>query len=127
MQPKYLNRTAAGKTSILFESLPSKYLMSDSVVVTEAILSAIRVGWYYKAYSTLGSDLTDANASRLSDRRVLLWYDPDKAGAEGSVRACKKLRSIGCNAINVRTEKKPKQYTNQQIQEILWKAENERE
>ena len=123
MEPKYLNRRDVNKQGILFESLPSAFIEDNEVVVvTEAILSAIRVGWYYKAYSTMGSKLTDAAAWQLSSQKVILWYDPDKAGEEGARQAFKTLRSIGGKVYNLRTKLKPKQYTNSEIKDILWEA-----
>lgn len=122
MKPKYLNRRDANKQGVLFESLPSTFIEGTAVVVTEAILSAIRVGWYYKAYSTMGSKLTDSAAWQLSNQNVILWYDPDIAGEEGARQAFKTLRSIGGKVYNLRTKLKPKQYTNSEIKDILLNA-----
>lgn len=125
MKPKYLNKKNASKSSVYFESKEStfKVVPEDTCCLVEAALSVIRCGWYCKTFSALGSDLTDSLAYKLSKyKQVLVWYDPDKAGAEGTAKAVRKLSMLGCSAIKIATNKKPKEYTNSEIQEIITKA-----
>lgn len=123
-KPKYLNRASTYRADIMFHSMPSQYtLYPDVFVVTEAILSAIRVGVYAPTVSTLGSKITDEMAYQLSmAEKVLLWYDPDAAGRSGAVKAFQKLKQIGTEIVIINTDLKPKQYTNKEIRDILWKV-----
>ena len=125
LQPKYLNRTATNKADVMFVAKNGEYQSGYNIIVmTEAILSAIRVGVYYKCISTLGSSLTDSVAYQLSTKKVLIWYDPDKAGWSGSLEAYKKLKSLGTEVKIIGTELKPKQYNNEEIQRIVWESLN---
>lgn len=122
MKPKYLNKTAAGKANILFESKDSKHCLTNKiVVVTEDILSAIRTGVYVKSFSLLGTDCTDAVAYILSkyNALVVIWLDPDKAGVVAGPKVLKKLRSIGVNSVIYSGKEDPKYYTNAELMEII--------
>lgn len=118
-EPKYLNKTASNKETVLFESLESKYLLGDYVVITEDILSAIRTGVYLRSFSTLGTKITDAVAYILSKYKCIIWYDNDNAGIEGGIKVRKKLISLGTDVQIYRGTKDPKHYTNEELQEIL--------
>lgn len=118
MQPKYLN--PSNSNSVYFKSLPSKYLITNKVIViTEDMLSAIRTGVYLTSYSLLGTVISDALAYKLSDYTCLIWLDPDKAGINGTRKVKKKLQSLGCKVYALSGTKDPKYYTNEELKEIL--------
>jgi len=120
VHPKYIN-PKVDKASIAFKSQKSKHKVFNFIVVTEAILSAIRTGVYSESWSTLGSTLTDAIALELSNtnKHVVLWYDPDTAGVRGSTKAKNKLMQLDTKVTEIRTIKKPKDYTNEEILSVL--------
>lgn len=114
-EPKYLNPKTANRP-IWYGKQAEE---SDTIVVTEDILSAIRVGEVTQSCSILGTKLDTASAGALSKyRRVIIWLDGDTAGVEGALSISKTLGLVTDTRI-VRTERDPKEYTNQQINEIL--------
>lgn len=120
-EPKYLNKQGASRAAILFESYRSKHWLcpSNTVVITEDILSAIRTGVYVRSFSTLGTKLTDAAAYKLSEYKCIVWYDNDKAGWLGAVKVKKKLESLGTTCLIYDGRQDPKYYDNSELINIL--------
>jgi len=115
--PKYI-QPSRERSKVLFQS---SNLGDDirRVIVVEDILSAIRVGNIIKTVSLLGTKITTGQASVLSRyNRVTLWLDGDKAGQQGA-NSIRKSLSLVTDVDVIRTEKDPKEYTNEQIKEIL--------
>jgi hypothetical protein len=121
--PKYLNKSGGVHKSPLFWSNPAYSLpeySSNVLVITEDILSTIRVGRLFPAVSTLGTKLSIHRAVRSSIAQadmVLIWYDPDEAGTKGAQAAQKKLDLIGVPCTIIKSDKDPKEYDNATIQQ----------
>lgn len=115
-KPKYLN-PIADRQSILFESMPT--YGDDRVVLTEDILSAIRVGEHVKTISLMGTSITHAQANQLTRfKRISIWLDGDEAGVKGA-GAVRKMMSGIVPVDTILTTNDPKQYTNREIKEYL--------
>lgn len=95
MQPKWLHSKDMPKSEILFGM---DNFTGDSVVLVEAPLSVIMLDQYgvHNAVSSFGCKLSDAQARllRANYNNVLIWYDPDDAGRDGTVGAIGKLEDF---------------------------------
>lgn len=115
--PKYI-QPSAERSTVLFESHKVQET-TELVVLTEDILSAIRVGEVANAVSLLGTKITSGQASYLSQyKRVVLWLDSDKAGRVGAANIRRTL-SLLTETANICTTDDPKLLTKQQISEKL--------
>lgn len=116
-KPKYL-QPSYGREKILFKAGDTR----DDVkrlVVTEDMLSAIVVGRVLPARSLLGTKITTEQAVILGRAtRVTMWLDNDWAGINGS-RKIRKSLSLITDVDDVRTDKDPKCYSSQEIEEVL--------
>ena len=98
----------------------------EAVILTEDILSSIRVGRLYNACSTLGTALSPAKLQHclkvFGRKTFILWLDPDAAG----VRGRRKMRSIlemqGLTVRTIRSDKDPKDYTDAEVAQFVSKA-----
>lgn len=123
--PKYLNMKAAGYTSVMFwadpETLFSDPVAEDWVVLTEDVLSTIRVGRVQDAGATMGTYLSHHNAAAIMEfyNNVIIWYDGDKAGKKGAAKARDTLLLQGANVRVLTTEHDPKKYSNEDIRQYL--------
>lgn len=91
-QPKWKNSPGFEKSSVLFGLDEAS---GPDAILVEAPLSAIKL-WQQGirgAVASFGCSLSERQASILRARfdRVLVFYDPDKAGREGTYRACSML------------------------------------
>lgn len=117
IEPKYLN-PVADKDAVVFRSRVAADT-GDTVIVTEDILSAIRVGNHCFAMSILGTKCSTEQLRVLSRyKTVILWLDSDAAGRGGSKTIAKALRLV-TNVKVVRTVKDPKCLSDAEIKEIL--------
>lgn len=115
--PKYL-QPSADRSTVLFESAPI-HPTKGVVVLTEDIVSAIRVGEVAPAISLLGTKITTAQAGYISKYdRVVIWLDSDKAGRVGAANIGRTL-SLLTETTNICTTDDPKLLTKQQITEQL--------
>jgi DNA primase len=129
-KPKYIERMATQSGSV-FVSDPL-LLLPDSgdcvrdagydLVLTEDILSAVRVGRI--ARRTVALLGTSANAEQLAAilkgvRRIAIWLDPDKAGRTAGHKISRTLQLQGFSVQSIRTERDPKYYSNAGIRRIL--------
>lgn len=113
----------------------------DRIVIVEDYISCIRVGELANCYCLFGTNITDKMVKFLCDRysNIVIWLDNDTGrpdgrnpGQEGARRVITKFkrrdsylsrkhsfnyRPIEIN--NIITEKDPKYYTDEQINEIL--------
>jgi len=113
--PKYMNRK--GNSKGVFWANTASY---SKVVITEDILSAIKVGRLYGACSTLGTVLHDSIIAKyLLDKEVIVWYDGDEAGRKGSAKAMKALNMMGVDCREVLTDKDPKEYNIKEARDII--------
>ncbi len=121
--PKYWN-TVGGDRNPIFMSDDAKMLDNPLAgrVITEDILSTMRVGRLIKSLSTLGTSLSDKGAVRASmgkGEHIYIWYDGDEAGVRGAHKVNKTLKLMGLNPIVIETDKDPKEYNNGEIKEII--------
>ena len=114
-RPKYLN-PKIDKTN-----LTADYGQGDTLVITEDVLSAIRVGEVAEARSILGTALSDGVAASIcaADKPVAIWLDPDAAGRRGATKAKRKLDLIGVRSVIVKSGRDPKLYSKEEICSIL--------
>ncbi len=101
------------------------YTMGDKdalpIVLTEDILSAVRVGMVTASYSLLGTSPSYQLLLLVaaSNRRCVVWLDPDAAGRKGATKTSKALRNLGVDTRVLHTEKDPKFYSNEEIRTFL--------
>lgn len=123
-KPKYLNIKGGGSHAV-FESDDATFIenpITDTLVITEDILSTVRAGRVCPAISTLGTTLHYSVASSILLQpytRVLIWYDGDEAGVRGAIKAKKVLTLLGIPCSVIDTDKDPKEYNNEEIREII--------
>ncbi len=108
------------------------------LVITEDILSAIRVGRIVPTVALLGTSVStskvlsalDVCAGRHSKAMagtgfqdtglcIGIWLDADKAGRTAARRLARRLELLGHSALRIRTDKDPKRYSNREIRSIL--------
>ena len=92
---------------------------SSCLVLCESIVSAIKVSRFNKAMPLYGSVISTNKWARLSHitNKIILWLDPDKKIE--SVKFAKEGKLFIENVYPLLTERKPKDYTYQEIKEIL--------
>ena len=114
-RPKYLNPKVDDKPVALFKGI------STEIVVTEDLLSAIRVnGAGFSSACILGTNLSDSQATSLKKwGGAYVWLDPDDAGRKASRKITHQLEMMGFWVEEVKTRKDPKYYSDQEIREIL--------
>lgn len=90
--PKYINPTVERGTVA-----PRFGRGGPCIVLTEDILSAVKVGMVNEAWSIMGTSLPDKIALRLvqAARPVLVMLDPDEAGKKGTAKIVRQLRLLG--------------------------------
>lgn len=128
-KPKYIERMQA-PSSAIFTADPATRLPSSEdwpegsgpdLVITEDILSAVRVGRISKkCVALLG---TSASADQLTclvgASTVAIWLDPDRAGRVAAQKIERTLTLQGYKTKRVRTERDPKFYSNREIRRLL--------
>jgi DNA primase len=123
-KPKYIN-PEADKSTILYWARPAAPPAGE-VVVTEDILSAIRVGAHVTAACIMGTKTSDAQAAQLARfDRVSYWLDPDDAGREGNRKGCRKLGLV-TSVREIVSHVDPKNLPDREIRELLGLAPNHR-
>lgn len=124
-RPKYLSPALApGQPKPVYKAIPFRGEPDRSrLVLTEDILSAIKVGEVASAWSILGTSLTALRSAEIANygaSEVLVWLDPDEAGIKGRRRIVPELRSLGVNARAIRgATKDPKLYNQDEIRSII--------
>ncbi len=121
-QPKYLNIAGADKGGILYKRYPdgSDSLLTSTVVITEDILSAARIGEVNISYSLLGTKLSDGQANQIGKyANAIWWLDGDNAGITGARKGQRKLQFLVESQRIIRTPKDPKCYSKRIIRKIL--------
>lgn len=122
--PKYMNKKSGDMAAVCFHSDDALLLddpITEGIVVTEDILSAIRVGRLMPAISSLGTHVSDKIAVQLarSTDIVYVWYDGDEAGLRGAAKAKKTLELQGLDVRLIKTELDPKEYSNDEIRRTI--------
>lgn len=87
------------------------------IVLTEDILSAIKVGMVNEAWSIMGTSLPDKIALRLVNaaRPVIVMLDPDDAGRKGTAKIITQLRLLGLTAGSYLGRADPKLLSQEEI------------
>ena len=122
--PKYLN-PRADKSRLWFNSAFSPNGCTEDskvAVVTEDILSAIRVGQVRQCsgVSLLGTSTSPYHLERLMQyKHVVIWLDPDSAGERGAEKLRRTLSLTGQLLSVLKTERDPKLYPHDELREIL--------
>lgn len=124
--PKYVSMV---NTQCMFEVNTLNPLLPEAVVLTEDILSAVKVGQVQTSASLLGTSFlpgyTDSPYINNNEHTLfILWLDPDKAGKVGSATIAKKLSLLGKRTYVLETERDPKCYSKEQIRNLLLKVQN---
>ena len=91
---------------------------SRTVVLVESIVSAIKVSRVAQTCPILGSHISNRRLLRLSKSHdtIVLWLDPDKR--KEAMEITKRARLFGLNTKVILSDKKPKDYS---IDEISWR------
>lgn len=114
-RPKYIMPKGATGT-LWYDTRQS----SDSIVIVEDILSAIKISKAgYVSCAVLGTSIPWELGRLCDNRRVVGWFDPDKAGREGYVKLRKALGPFGISPVKVTSERDPKLHQKHEIQSIL--------
>lgn len=114
-KPKYYN--IGGTDSVLV----IRNTLSDTVVVVEDILSAIKVSRVCNAVSTLGTNLNFSKATKILKvaKKGFIWYDADEAGIKGCKMGLINLNMQGGVFKSISSDLDPKEYTTQAINNYI--------
>lgn len=117
-RPKYVN-SPTNRVGVVAE-----YGQGASLVLTEDILSAFRVGSHTHAMALLGTKLCDVALTRIvgMGKPVLVWLDPDKAGRSAAAKINRSLQLCGMRSIRVQSVRDPKFLSRREIANTLHRA-----
>lgn len=93
---------------------------SDTVIVVEDIISAIKVGRQYATFPLFGSTMPAEALKTLVERfsRTRIWLDRDKT-KEAALMASKAVLRTGKDVSYISTQLDPKCYTNEQVKRFV--------
>lgn len=121
-QPKWLSY---GDLNSIYHFVGNKF--SNTVVLTEDLLSAIKVGKACKTLDTMPIFGSHISAKRLLHLKqycakieVYIWLDKDKQ--KESIKFTKLAQQLGLKAYSIITDKDPKEYNEQEINKWLYKS-----
>lgn len=99
------------------DTLVARFGKGDTLVLTEDILSAHKVGKVAEAWALMGTALTDGVANLIAARGkpVLIMLDPDKAGIKARGKIYKQLGALGVDVRIARLLKDPKLLTKEEL------------
>lgn len=112
--PKWINIKQRGRKDIYFRATAGNAV---TIVLVEDIISAIKVARHSECVALLGSYITDDLILSLALHRVLIWLDEDKKNE--AVKYLMRMKSLGIAATLRVTSKDPKEYSTDEIKEIL--------
>ena len=116
--PKY--RTV-GTKKLWYQGARS--IHTNKLIVVEDMLSAMRVGWKYPCIALRGTSLSEEVTSKLCQfpkgTTIFTWFDSDKPGQTAAKAFKEKLNWAGFGFVNIVSEKDPKMYTEEEIDDIL--------
>jgi Toprim-like len=128
-KPKYIERMSSPSSAVFFAdpatALPAEddwcEASGPDLVITEDILSAVRVGRIARrCVALLG---TSANEHQLEITEgcetIALWLDPDRAGKKAAFKLGRTLSLQGYKTVTIRTGQDPKFYSNREIRRLL--------
>ena len=117
---KYIN-PSINRQGIMFyskgyTSTEYKHDYNKSVVVTEDILSAIRVGVLHQSISLMGTKFSTQMLNVLTKYlKVIIWLDSDEAGINASNKLSNVLSLFDITTVIIKSKKDPKMYCNSDI------------
>ena len=116
--PKYIGCSASKATVI------PKYGEGECIVLTEDMLSAMKVGQVMEAWSLLGtSPSTHMLAQLVQDGRpVLGWLDSDEAGRRAAHKLMEELRRMNIPCADIVTDLDPKLLSRAEITQRIESA-----
>lgn len=108
--PKYLTRGRAEDVLHLLD-----FVQTDALVLTEDLISAIKVGRQFSTVPLFGSNLSLERIVRLSKitKRLVIWLDDDKY--EEALKFRNRAAQYIPNVHVLRTPKDPKEYNDEAI------------
>ena len=118
-KPKYIN-PKLDKSCIRFVTKSPRF--SQTCVVTEDVLSAIRVGEIkgYTGVALLGTTASAGDLNYLTKfKNVALWLDPDQAGRKAKSSISRSLRLLGVQSKAVNSDRDPKLYDRRTLEAML--------
>ena len=115
--PKYRNVYLSGSRDIYakFDRRSKTNTFGNTLVLVEAIISAIKVSRHVDSIALLGSYLPDSIVGHMLEYdRILIWLDPDKLSA--SITDAMRFHMLtGRKVMPIFSDKKPKQYNDKEI------------
>ena len=125
--PKYMNPVIAKDALYIYfgqrtpDGLLTRHGSADleKVVITEDILSAIRVSEYLTAIPALGTSPTRAHLAQTVGRKVYLWLDPDQAGLDGAAEFLSALQFHDYPPTVIHSQADPKNLTRRAMRSVL--------
>lgn len=103
------------------DTLVARFGRGNTLVLTEDILSAYKVGRVTEAWSLMGTALTDGVATMIAatTKPVLIMLDPDKAGIKARGKIYKQLGTLGVPVSIARLPRDPKLLTTEEIRQCV--------
>jgi len=130
--PKYLGQVWSGPRPV-WSSTVHKPVAQDgcrllqsthsTLVLTEDILSAARVGKINPAWSLLGTNLLPAvidQIDRSPFQEVVIWMDDDEAGINARRKMIRQLGAVGIKSRAVTSNRDPKHHTIEEMKDMIW-------
>lgn len=115
--PKYKNVYLSGSRDIYakFERRDKFNGLGNTLVLVEAIISAVKLSRHVDTIALLGSYVPDSIIQQMKEyERVLIWLDPDKIIA--SITDAMRFHMLtGRKVMPIFSDKKPKQYNDREI------------
>jgi hypothetical protein len=114
-EPKYLSPPVDRAT------LLPRYGRSDTITLTEDLLSAFKIGLVAEAWCLMGTHANARLIAGLLQRQapVRIWLDPDGPGRRAAAKVFKQLKAYGIEARVIRSERDPKLHFFNEIREYL--------
>lgn len=118
--PKYINPPGC-KQGVLYHF--GDHRDRSRLIVTEDILSCIRVGKHLPSVSILGTSTSDEQAGYLCQFDLVeYWLDPDEAGIAGSKKGASKM-ALATKSNILTSHKDPKNLSDRVLRSILGLSE----
>jgi hypothetical protein len=94
---------------------------TDTCIIVEDVLSAIRIGRHHSVIAILGTSLSDYQVGALSKRYkgFKIWLDDDNPTVKMKQVSAKNRLDIFGRVSMIKTEHDPKTYTDKQIEEVI--------
>lgn len=105
-------------------SVIPQYGQGQCIVLTEDLLSSIRVGQAEEAWCLMGVKLCPEVLTKImaDGRPVLIWLDPDPAGYDGAAKVSRTLSLAGVKHAVVYSPKDPKNHSRAEVRQIIQEA-----